>query len=159
MPEDKTYTQAQVDEMVQTASDKGYKAAEAKLKGAEVEKDTQAKLTRLEQLEEAEAKRLAEAELNNTVSNLKADELKDTGLKGAAAKRFAMEHQDELKGLAGEELATKVKDLRENLDEEDKELFFQDTEVNASSSLLGGDGKDDDDNKVKYYPGTTIRKR
>lgn len=158
MPEDRTYTQAEVDQMRQEASDKAYKAAEAKLKGAEVEKETQAKLTRLEQLEAAEAKRLEEAELNNTVANLKADELKDTGLKGAAAKRFAMEHKDDLKGLTGEELAAKVKDLRENLDEEDKELFFQDTEVNASKSLLGGDGKDDDD-EVQYYPGTTIRKR
>lgn len=157
MPENKTYTQAEVDQMRQEASDKAFKAAEAKYKQTQALEETEAKLKRLQELEEAEAKRLEQAELNETISNLKADELKDTGLRGAGLKRFALEHKNDLKGLAGDELATKVKALKDELENEDKELFFTETEVNASGSLLGGDDNNDEE-EIEYYPGTTIKR-
>lgn len=161
MAEPRTYTEAELAQIKQEASDaafkKGLEKAKANLEASKGQADTEAKLKRLQELEAKEAERAVQAELNETIEALKADELKDTGLKTPAVKRFATEHKDTLKGLTGEALASKVKELRESANEDDKTLFFDNADVNASGSLSQAAQGGEKETGYEYLPGSSIK--
>lgn len=157
-----TFTQEQVEQLLKEKADASFKAGqkkarEEKAKAAQ-ESNFEAQKARLEELEGQETIRLQEKELNETIAFLKTDAMNDTGLKVAGLKRFANENKEQLKGLSGEALSAKVKEIRESINEDDENLFFDNAEVQASSSLVGGEFNEEN-NGDEYYPGSSIRKR
>lgn len=153
MAEERTYTQAEVEEQRREASEIAFRKGQEKAKESANQK-TQAE--KLKYYEEKEAKELAEKEFNSITTSLQSEDLAEAGLKKSAITRFAKEHMDDLKGLEGKELSAKVKELRESANEDDRDLFFGTTEVSASGSLkpLGSGATKPG---YSYVPGTTIR--
>lgn len=159
-----TNTQVEVEkptkQIAKESYEAGYAKAKRELEAQQQNADVEAKIKRLDELEKAEAERLAQAEINETINNLKDDELKEAGLKTAGIKRFATENIDSIKGLKGTELSAKIKEIRESVNEDDQTLFFENVEVNASGSIVASAKSDQEEaGKVEYYPGTSIIKR
>lgn len=159
--ENRTYTQAEVEQMKAEASQvafkRGQEKAKAELEASKEQKQTEEQLKRLQELEAKEAERLEQAELNETIEALKAEELKGTGLRVPALTRFAKENKDVIKGLTGEALASKVKELRENANEDDQALFFENADVNASGSLAQAANGGNNETTTEYLKGSSIR--
>lgn len=133
MPEIKTYTQEEVEQIRKETSDAAYKAAKEKLAKKKEEQNTQAQLEELQTLKEEKAQREKQEQFNTFTNSLK--DVKDTGIKSAGLSRFAKEHYETLKDKTGDDLTTAIKNIRENSNEDDKALFFEDGDVDTTKTL------------------------
>lgn len=152
-----TYTKEQVEAMIREKSDASYKAGLAKAQNEAKENADKAELERYRQ--EAQAQK-AKQELNGIVEALKADDLKEYGIKGTS--RFANEYKDQLLGKSGDELKQALNSIRDKADDETKGLFFGSSEVNASGTLLEaalGGAQPKPELQVERYSNSTLRKR
>ncbi len=153
-PAGKTYTQAEFDAAVKEKADASYKAG---LKKAKDDAQTEAEKAELDAFRKAKLDQEAENELNGVIEALGTDDLKEAGLTANGINRFAKEFKDELKGLKGAELATKVKTLR---DDKANALYFNKVDVSASGTLIeAAKGGQEKQSKVEYYKGTTIKRK
>lgn len=157
-----TYTKEEVDALKQEIAKNSFNAGKNSVGITDEQKQEYEALRQAEQ-----ARKDADA-LNNIATNLKGDELKDTGL--ASPTLFAGAYQARLKDKNGAELVKEVNAIRAEIiksqDEEKLKAYFGAglSEVDANGALKRAVNNNDKPGTNKsldnmYYPGSTIRKR